>query len=139
MYYNADKNGVEMQPMSTGTKLGRAAGRSSTGVQLSGPGASDHGGDESDRGFPRFYSFFFHVMFQFIGGFFAMQLFVGIIIEQFATLKEQAEQEGRSGALMTASQEQWVKTQAFIMQQVKPKKKTRSARAGLLQGRGERE
>ena len=57
-------------------------------------------------------------MFQFIGGFFAMQLFVGIIIEQFATLKEQAEQEGRSGALMTASQEQWVKTQAFIMQQV---------------------
>ena len=125
MYYNADKNGVEMQPMSTGTKLGRSAGRSSTGVELSGPGASDHGGDETDRGFPRFYSFFFHVMFQFIGGFFAMQLFVGIIIEQFATLKEQAEQEGRSGALMTASQEQWVKTQAFIMQQVKPKKKTR--------------
>ena len=80
MYYNADKNGVEMQPMSTGTKLGRSAGRSSTGVELSGPGASDHGGDESDRGFPRFYSFFFHVMFQFIGGFFAMQLFVGIII-----------------------------------------------------------
>merc|ERR1719446_751443 len=30
MYYNADKNGVEMQPMSTGTKLGRAAGRASS-------------------------------------------------------------------------------------------------------------
>lgn len=131
MYYNADKNGVEMQPFSTGTKYGRAAGRSTTGVDISGAGNSDHGGSDA-RTFPRFYSFFFHVMFQFIGGFFAMQLFVGIIIEQFATLKEQAEHEGRSGALMTASQEQWVKTSAFIMQQVKPKKKTREGPVKLF-------
>merc|ERR1719421_2698607 len=40
MYYNADKNGVEMQPMSTGTKLGRAAGRSSTSATGASPAST---------------------------------------------------------------------------------------------------
>ncbi|KAH8095145.1 hypothetical protein JL720_2422 [Aureococcus anophagefferens] len=99
MYYNVDANGIEMQPI------------------------RDHGFREQRRSLPRFYSFFYHVLFQFVGGFFAMQLFVGVIIEQFGKLKEQAEQEGRKGVMMTASQEQWVKTQKFIIEMVKPKHK----------------
>lgn len=99
MFQNVDQNGIEMQPI------------------------RDHNQRHPQRTAPRFYSFFYHVAFQVVGGFFVMQLFTGIIMEEYMKLKTQAENEGRSGILMSASQEQWVKTQHFMMNKIRPKRR----------------
>lgn len=99
MFQNVDQNGIEMQPI------------------------RDHNYRHGQRTVPRFYAFFYHVSFQVVGGFFVMQLFTGIIMEQYMKLKTQAENVGRSGILMTASQEQWVRTQNFMMHKIRPKRR----------------
>ncbi|KAJ1455949.1 Ion transport protein-domain-containing protein [Pelagophyceae sp. CCMP2097] len=113
MFHNVDARGIEMQPV------------------------RDHNYRPS-RTVPRFYSYGFHIAFQFIGGFFAMQLFVGVIIEQFSKLKEEAEKAGRSSALMTESQEQWAKTEKFLMK-VRPRRRIKPvipAFHAVVEGRG---
>ncbi|KAJ1458273.1 Ion transport protein-domain-containing protein [Pelagophyceae sp. CCMP2097] len=99
MFHNVDARGIEMQPV------------------------RDHN-YRPQRSVPRFYSYSYHIGFQFVGGFFAMQLFVGVIIEQFSKLKQAAEAEGRSGLFLTAAQEQWAKTQQFLAK-LKPRRKVR--------------
>ena len=61
----------------------------------------------------------FFILFLVIGAFFVLELFVGVIIEQFKILK------ARNGsALMTKAQQEWASTQAFIMK-MKPEKRIR--------------
>ncbi|KAJ1454328.1 Ion transport protein-domain-containing protein, partial [Pelagophyceae sp. CCMP2097] len=102
MFWNADActgaNGAEMQPI------------------------RDHGFRTKRRSGPRFYAFGYHIAFQLLGGFFAMQLFVGVIIEQFSKLREEQLRSGRSSMLLTASQSHWVKTQTFIATKVQPRR-----------------
>lgn len=99
LFQNVDQNGIEMQPI------------------------RDHNYRHQQRTAPRFYSFTYHVAFQVVGGFFVMQLFTGIIMEEYMKLKTQAENQGRSRILMTAQQEQWVKTQHFMMHKIRPKRR----------------
>ncbi|KAJ8605437.1 hypothetical protein CTAYLR_003319 [Chrysophaeum taylorii] len=99
MFQNVDQNGIEMQPI------------------------RDHRYRHEQRTPPRFYAFFYHVAFQVVGGFFVMQLFTGIIMENYMKLKARAESDGRAGILMTALQEQWVKTQHFLIHKIRPKRR----------------
>merc|ERR1711871_1839604 len=62
------------------------------------------------------YVIIFFVLFMLIGAFFVMELFVGVVIDNFNRLKD------KGSPFMTESQEEWAKTQAFIMK-IKPEKR----------------
>ena len=49
---------------------------------------------------------------RFVGSFFAINLFVGVVVDNFNRLKQEAEEEGGEGgsATMTPEQAQWVET-----------------------------
>ena len=61
----------------------------------------------------------FFILFMLIGAFFVMELFVGVVIDNFNRLRDS---KGGGSVLMTEEQEDWAKTQAFIMK-IKPEKK----------------
>ncbi|GMH93963.1 hypothetical protein TL16_g12770 [Triparma laevis f. inornata] len=60
----------------------------------------------------------FFLLFMLIGAFFVMELFVGVVIDNFNRLREKK----GGNIFMTDEQQQWAKTQAFIMK-IKPEKK----------------
>jgi hypothetical protein len=60
----------------------------------------------------------FFLLFMLIGAFFVMELFVGVVIDNFNRLREKK----GGNIFMTEEQEAWAKTQAFIMK-IKPEKK----------------
>ena len=61
----------------------------------------------------------FFILFMLVGAFFVMELFVGVVIDNFNRLREK---KGGGSLFMTESQEEWAKTQAFIMR-IKPEKR----------------
>ena len=68
----------------------------------------------------------FFVLFMLVGAFFVMELFVGVVIDNFNRLKETK----GGNIFMTESQEEWAKTQAFIMK-IKPEKKIHPPTSGF--------
>jgi len=52
----------------------------------------------------------FAVLWMFIGNFFAINLFVGVVVEQFTAIKNEAIAESGGSATMTPEQAQWVET-----------------------------
>ena len=65
------------------------------------------------RDFNRLWAIYF-VVFLVLGAFFILELFVGVIIENFSRLREI-----KGHGLMTDAQRQWAQTQNFIMK-IKP-------------------
>ena len=61
----------------------------------------------------------FFILFLIVGAFFVLELFVGVIIEQFNNIRNK---NGR--VLMTKAQQEWAATQAFIMR-MKPGKRVK--------------
>ena len=72
----------------------------------------------------------FAITWMFVGCYFAMNLFVGVIVDNFNRIKKEAESGG--SATMTAEQQQWVDTMKRAARE-KPAKVTRPP-AGLLRG-----
>ena len=70
----------------------------------------------------------FFLIFLVLGSFFMLELFVGVIIENFAKIREV-----KGHGLMTEAQRQWASTQAFIMK-VKPERLIRRP-AGKIRSR----
>eukprot|EP00804_Cyclotella_cryptica_P023302 CCRYP_000468-RC/>CCRYP_000468-RC protein AED:0.16 eAED:0.16 QI:0/0.71/0.37/1/0.85/0.75/8/25/1511 len=63
-----------------------------------------------------FWALYF-ILFLVLGAFFILELFVGVIIENFARIKEV-----KGCGLMTAAQKEWALTQAFVMK-IKPERR----------------
>ena len=61
----------------------------------------------------------FFIFFMLIGAFFVMELFVGVVIDNFNRLRDA---KGGGNIFMTDEQEAWAKTQKFIMK-IKPEKR----------------
>ena len=69
----------------------------------------------------------YFILFMLIGAFFVMELFVGVVIDNFNTLRED---KGGGNIFMTEEQEEWAKTQAFIMK-IKPEKKVHAPKGAF--------
>ncbi|XP_074630746.1 sodium channel protein 1 brain-like isoform X1 [Acropora palmata] len=57
-----------------------------------------------------FYSYFYYVIFIIMGSFFILNLFIGVIIDNFNRLKQQYEDTGALGMFLTPGQRSWVNT-----------------------------
>lgn len=57
-----------------------------------------------------FYAYFYYVVFIIMGSFFILNLFIGVIIENFNRLKQQYEDSGALGMFLTPGQRNWVNT-----------------------------
>lgn len=57
-----------------------------------------------------FYSYFYYVIFIIMGSFFILNLFIGVIIDNFNRLKQQYEDSGALGMFLTPGQRSWVNT-----------------------------
>ena len=53
---------------------------------------------------------FFAIFWMFVGSFFAINLFVGVVVDNFNRIKKENEAEGGGSATMTPEQAQWVET-----------------------------
>ncbi|XP_068681874.1 sodium channel protein 1 brain-like isoform X2 [Montipora foliosa] len=57
-----------------------------------------------------FYNYFYYVIFIIMGSFFILNLFIGVIIDNFNRLKQQYEDTGALGMFLTPGQRSWVNT-----------------------------
>lgn len=57
-----------------------------------------------------FVAYFYYVVFIILGSFFILNLFIGVIIENFNRLKQQYEDSGALGMFLTPGQRSWVNT-----------------------------
>ena len=60
----------------------------------------------------------------FVGSFFAINLFVGVVVDNFNRIKQENEAEGGGSATMTPEQAQWVETMKSS-QHAKPERQMR--------------
>ena len=98
--------------------------------------AMDGPGDPTDPASPRGRNDFsaaslFFIIWMFVGSFFAMQLFVGVVVDQFNTIK--AHKDGT--ATMTAEQAAWVETQKAMANakgKGKPRRPTTTGVEGVI-------
>ena len=73
----------------------------------------------------------FFIFYMVVGSFFVMNLFVGIVIDNFNNMKNKV--GGDSGLLMSASQMQWVKTQETLLK-IRPQSKLKPPRGVSVNG-----
>ena len=70
----------------------------------------------------------FSILWMFVGSFFAMNLFVGVIVDNFNRIKKKLEQADEGGtATMTSDQESWAKTLISSLQSQELKKRHRAS------------
>ena len=70
----------------------------------------------------QFYAYFYFVVFIIIGSFFTLNLFIGVIIDNFNYLKKHYEEQGQTGGLfLTEAQKKYVKVAKAMLRQ-KPSK-----------------
>ena len=79
--------------------------------------------DQQPRYEHQFAVYYFFVAFIIIGAFFVLNLFIGVIIDQFNTQKKKSEETGEGGGLLlTESQKRYVRAMTVLMLRPKPKK-----------------
>lgn len=79
--------------------------------------------DQQPRYEHQFGVYFFFAAFIIIGAFFVLNLFIGVIIDQFNSQKKKSEETGEGGGLLlTESQKRYVRAMAVLMLRPKPKK-----------------